>query len=684
MTLSIIIVSYNVKSYLRQCLNSILASTGISQFEVIVVDNHSFDESCLLVKSEFPQIRLIENQKNVGFSVAVNQGIKLANGEYICFLNPDTLVQEDTFIKLISPLEKNPEVGCIGPKILNPDGTLQKSCKRSFPTPLVALPKVLGLSKLFPKSKWLGKYNLTYLDENKSHQVDAISGSFMLFPKKVIAEVGDLDERFFMFGEDLDYTFRVHQAGFKVVYEPSTEVIHYKGESVKSAPHDMIIVFYEAMNIFFEKYKQSYPSWRFMKWLVRAGIYFRQVVSFFASSSSRITARVFDTSSIGISFFIAMSLWYPLFYSESDVSRTFMGHLPLILNVGICWYLSAFMINLYRKDLLSYGRAIIATILTLFLSATSTYFISVFAFSRGVLLLSLLFLLIGTCGWRIAIHLLYRYRKVNIDHRSPLFTRRAAILGVNSESQRISNILKNSFESDFNLIGYIGMSIENSSLNCLGHEEDISNIINHNNINELIIPESYLTIKELVELIRNISEQNTTFKIVPSGSHLLIGKGIVENLSGITLINLEFPIFDKIHLIFKRVFDILFSSLLIILLLPLIIYLRFTSGLSERKIWCEDGNQLTLREFDSSVGWMRELPYLISIVNGNLSFVGCEILDSTSKNPELLFKPGLTGLSQLRGVEISDAADSNIEHFYLQNQSLIFDLEILFKSILKV
>tara|TARA_B110000467_G_C18337194_1_gene499160 strand:- start:5043 stop:6071 length:1029 start_codon:yes stop_codon:yes gene_type:complete len=342
------------------------------------------------------------------------------------------------------------------------------------------------------------------------------------------------------------------------------------------------------------------------------------------------------------------------------------------------------MVNLYRKDLLSYGRAIIATILTLFLSATSTYFISVFAFSRGVLLLSLLFLLIGTCGWRIAIHLLYRYRKVNIDHRSPLFTRRAAILGVNSESQRISNILKNSFESDFNLIGYIGMSIENSSLNCLGHEEDISNIINHNNINELIIPESYLTIKELVELIRNISEQNTTFKIVPSGSHLLIGKGIVENLSGITLINLEFPIFDKIHLIFKRVFDILFSSLLIILLLPLIIYLRFTSGLSERKIWCEDGNQLTLREFDSSVGWMRELPYLISIVNGNLSFVGCEILDSTSKNPELLFKPGLTGLSQLRGVEISDAADSNIEHFYLQNQSLIFDLEILFKSILKV
>ena len=182
MKLSVIIVSFNVKSYLRQCLNSVLASTHIDDLEVIVVDNHSFDDSCDLVKNEFPQIELIENQKNLGFSVAINQGINIASGDYICFLNPDTLIQEDAFIKLISHLEENPKVGCIGPKILNPDGSLQKSCKRSFPTPLVALPKILGLSRMSPKSKWFGKYNLTYLDENKSHIVDAISGSFMLFP----------------------------------------------------------------------------------------------------------------------------------------------------------------------------------------------------------------------------------------------------------------------------------------------------------------------------------------------------------------------------------------------------------------------------------------------------------------------------------------------------------------------
>ena len=684
MKLSVIIVSFNVKFYLRQCLNSVLLATQIDELEVIVIDNHSFDDSCNLIKSEFPQIKLIENQKNVGFSVAVNQGLKIAKGDYICFLNPDTLVQEDTFIKLISNIKENPEVGCIGPKILNPDGSLQKSCKRSFPTPLVALPKVLGLSKLFPKNKWLGKYNLTYLDDNKPHFVDAISGSFMLFPKDVIHDVGPLDETFFMFGEDLDYSFRVHEIGRKVLYFPETEVIHYKGESVKSAPQDMIKVFYESMDIFFEKYKANYPSWHFMKWFVKIGIHFRRLVSFLASSSSRISARLLDLLSIAISFAVSISLWYPFFYSNSDVSRTFIGHFPLILNLMICWFISSYLLELYKKDLLSYGRALISGILTLFLSATSTYFISVFAFSRGVLLLTILFSLISICSWRVAIHLLYKYRKVNLEHRSPLFTRRAAILGTDIESQRISNILKNSIESDFNLIGYIGRLIENSKLNALGHEEDISSIVKYHNINELIIPEEYLSIKELIVLIRKISGHNTSFKIVPSGSYLLIGKGIVENLSGITLINLEFPIFDKMHLILKRGFDIILSFLLVLFFMPLFIFLNYRSCINKRTIWCEDGKELILSEFNTSIPWMRELPYLFSIFWGELSFVGCKIIDIGFSNPGLLFKPGLTGLSQLRGVDSLDPAESNIEYFYLQNQSLVFDLEILFKAILKV
>jgi len=661
-----------------------LASTEIDKFEVIVIDNYSYDDSCALLKNEFPQIKLIENQINVGFSMAVNQGINVAKGEYICFLNPDTLIQKNTFNKLISHLETNLLVGCIGPKILNPNGSLQKSCKRSFPTLLAALPKALGLDILFPNSKWFGKYNLTYLDENKSHFVDAISGSFMLLPKAVIDKVGALDETFFMFGEDLDYAFRVQKAGYNVLYHPETEVIHYKGESVKSTPQDMITVFYESMNIFFDKYKADYPSWYFMKWLVKSGIRFRQLISFISVSSSRISARFIDASGIALSFFVAISLWYPFFYEESVHTRTFSEHFPLILNLSICWFASSFWINLYKKNILSYGRAIINAVTTLFLTATSTYFISVFAFSRGVLLLSAFFLLIYACSWRIAIHLLYRYRKVNLEDHSPLFTRRAAIVGIDIESQRIANVLKNSIESDFNLIGYIGKSIENSKLTSLGHHEDISRIVKHYNINELIIPEDYLSIKELISLIRHISGENTTFKIVPSGSYLLIGKGVVENLSGITLINLEFPIFEKIHLIFKRMFDVCFSFLLILLFIPLLIIINYFWGTKKRNIWCEDGKELVLTQFNISISWIQELPYLFSIFKGKMSFVGCEIVDITSDNPQLLFKPGLTGLSQLKTTGTINAVESNIDHFYLHKQSMVFDLEILFKSILKV
>jgi lipopolysaccharide/colanic/teichoic acid biosynthesis glycosyltransferase len=397
-----------------------------------------------------------------------------------------------------------------------------------------------------------------------------------------------------------------------------------------------------------------------------------------------VLARFFDASGIALSFFITISLWYPLIHKDADAPRTFMDHFPLMFILSICWFASSYWINLYKKDLLSYGRAVVNAITTLFLSATLTYFIGIFAYSRGVLLLSALLLLIYVCGWRITIHLLYRYRKVNLDHRSPLFTRRAAIVGDDIESQRIANVLKNSIESDFNLIGYLGRSIGNSKLICLGHNEDVSRIIKHHNINELIIPENYLSIKELISIIRNISGQNTTFKIVPSGSHLLIGKGVVENLSGITLVNLELPIFDKIHLIAKRFFDICFSFLLILLFLPLIIVISYSSGIKKKSIWCEDGKKIVLMQLKTSVNWIRELPYLFSILQGKLSFVGCEIVDINCDNPELLFKPGLTGLSQLRAAGTNNVRESDIDHFYLQNQSLVFDLEIIFKSILKV
>ena len=193
MDLSIIIVNYNVKEFLQNLIHSIeKASTNLTK-EIIIIDNASDDGSVEFIKEKFPQIKLIANQTNLGFGKANNIGLKQAAGKYILLINPDTLVAEDTFEKMIQFFESNKNVGLAGCKILNPDGTLQLACRRSFPGPWTSFTKVTGLSTLFPKSKIFARYNLTYLDETKSYEVDAISGSFMMMRKEVYEKVGGFD-----------------------------------------------------------------------------------------------------------------------------------------------------------------------------------------------------------------------------------------------------------------------------------------------------------------------------------------------------------------------------------------------------------------------------------------------------------------------------------------------------------
>ena len=213
MNLSIIIVNYNVKEFLQNFIHSIYKAAQNISYEIIIVDNASDDGSVEFIKEKFPDVKLIANQKNLGFSKANNIGLAQSKGEYLLLLNPDTIVREDTFEKMISFSKNNPDAGLAGCKILNPDGTFQLACRRSFPGPWTSFCKVTGLSNLFPNSKLFARYNLTYLDENKTYEVDAISGSFMMFPRKIYEKIGGLDEQFFMYGEDLDFCYRIQKAG---------------------------------------------------------------------------------------------------------------------------------------------------------------------------------------------------------------------------------------------------------------------------------------------------------------------------------------------------------------------------------------------------------------------------------------------------------------------------------------
>jgi len=252
--LSIIIVNFNAEKFLVECLDSICAQTKQISFDIWVVDNNSIDASVPMVQQNFPQVNLIENKENIGFAKANNQAIARCTGDYILLLNPDTLILQNAIGNVVDFMDANPTVGICGCKVLNEDRTLQLACRRSIPTPGVAFFRLTGLSKLFPKSKLTSKYNLTYIDPNGPHEVDAVSGAFLMIRRKVVDDIGFLDERFFMYGEELDWCIRAKKAGWAVMYYPDAEIIHYKGECSKSNSRKAAFEFYRSMYLFHKKH----------------------------------------------------------------------------------------------------------------------------------------------------------------------------------------------------------------------------------------------------------------------------------------------------------------------------------------------------------------------------------------------------------------------------------------------
>jgi GT2 family glycosyltransferase len=276
---SIIIVNYNVKDLLDDCIASIYKSNNKNhKLDIFVIDNNSIDGSANFIRNKYPEVIVIANKSNIGFSKANNIALKKAKGKYVLILNPDTVLEEGTFDKLISYCEKDNQVGAITSKLILTNGKLDYACKRSFPTLSVALPRMLGFSKLFPKSKMFGKYNLTYLDENKTYEVDAICGAFMFIPAYVISKVGLFDEDFFMYGEDLDLCYRIKKTGYKVFYYPEVTTIHLKGASTRKTHLSYVNNFYGAMIIFIKKNFTGVP--RILSFILQLGIIYRSALSY--------------------------------------------------------------------------------------------------------------------------------------------------------------------------------------------------------------------------------------------------------------------------------------------------------------------------------------------------------------------------------------------------------------------
>jgi len=309
MKLSVIIVNYNVKYFLEVCLHSVLRACKGIDAEVIVVDNNSKDGSCHMVQEKFPSVILIENTDNKGFSKANNQGVVVSKGEYILFLNPDTVMPEDFFKNTLAYLDAHPEAGSLGPKLIDGKGKFAPDGKKSFPTLSVAIFKTTGINKLFSKSPYFNKYYAVHIDDNELAAVDVLSGCCMMVRMSVIDKIGGaFDEDYFMYCEDVDLSYRIQKAGYKNIYFPEAELIHYKGESTRKATMSYVRTFNDALLLFVKKNYSAKDAKLFLLF-INIGIILRVILSLVKRVLKVLRMPLFDALVLLSTLWIIKDFW---------------------------------------------------------------------------------------------------------------------------------------------------------------------------------------------------------------------------------------------------------------------------------------------------------------------------------------------------------------------------------------
>jgi GT2 family glycosyltransferase/lipopolysaccharide/colanic/teichoic acid biosynthesis glycosyltransferase len=676
--LSVVIVNYNVKAFLEQCLIAIDRARGALNIEIFVVDNASVDGSQAMVRKRFPHVKLIENSQNVGFSTANNQGIVKARGEYVLILNPDTLIQEDTLAVLKRHLDENPDVGAVGCKLLNPDGSYQINSRRSFPTPWVAFSRIVGLSKIFPKSRLFGQYNLTYLDPDIESEVDVLSGSLMMLRREALEQVGYFDEEYFMYGEDIDLSYRIKKGGWKVFYTPATQAIHYKGESTKKSEFSAITRFYSTMLIFIRKHFGGRYSLA-LRVLLTCGIYFRAVMAYLSQMLKNLAPPFIDVVLIVLSLLIAIRIRFPYYPLER-----FIIILPIYAFV---WIVSIYLFRAYRRKKSYHLKPVLwGSVFGLLVNSTFTYFFKQFAYSRIVVLISFLLILVLLSIWRIA----YRFAGLG-SQKGPLARlRRAIIIGAGSEGKRILNKLRARPDMHYEICGFVDFDAKNIGKEIDGTEvlatiDNIKELIRIENINDVIFSSDRLTNAQILETIIRARGSGVNFRIVPHEVEYIVAKSSVDDIEAVPLLDIN-GFAGPLDLMIKRLFDLIVSVFVILVGLPLIL-LNIVAGarICKRKILGADGRPLGVFVFEGGFGFMKSAPLYVSVLAGKLSIVGSEIRDFKEGEFHPTYKPGLTGLVQVKLKEkehgLSQKEKDYYNLYYIKNQSVITDLQIITRSI---
>lgn len=523
-----------------------------------MVDNNSVDGSISLIKEKFPQVRLIANSENVGFSAANNQAISVSQGKYVLLLNPDTVVQEDSFEKTIAFMDQHPEAGGLGIKMLDGKGRFLPESKRGLPTPSVAFYKIFGLSKLFPGSKKFGQYHLTYLDKNKTHSVDVLSGAFMLMRKETLDKVGLLDETFFMYGEDIDLSYRIVKGGYKNYYFADSSIIHYKGESTKKSSVNYVVVFYKAMAIFAKKHF-SHNNARLFNFFIHFAIYLRAAAAIFVRFAKQLFFPAIDFVLILSGLYLCKDFYevhfklYPNFYSR-EIIRLFFPVYTLL------WMLFVYFSGGY--DVPVSLRKIVRGVLTgsAFILIVYSLLPEHYRFSRALILIGSFY----TLGIYLVTRLIYHLLKIK---RFKLGGHKAnahiGIIGSEQEFIRVNEILsKTNIRSEF--IGFISNE-ENGTKNpaYIGSFKQVNEIIDLHNLNEIIFCAKDISSQEIINKMITLVTKGLEFKIAPPESLSIIGSNSIDTAGDLYMIDIN-NVGRPENRRNKRLFDVGMSFFLLI------------------------------------------------------------------------------------------------------------------------
>lgn len=563
MKLSVVIVNYNVQHFLESCLQSVMVACEGIEAEVFVVDNDSVDGSVEMVRSRFPSVILIDNKENVGFSRANNQAMRIAQGELVLLLNPDTLVEADTFSKCIAFMDSHEDCGGLGIRMVDGKGNFLPESKRGLPTPEVAFYKIFGLSWLFPRSKRFGRYHLTYLDEHATHEVEVLSGAFMLMRKEVLDKVGLLDEEFFMYGEDVDLSYRIILGGWKNYYYPDARIIHYKGESTKKGSLNYVYVFYNAMAIFARKHFSAERA-RLFSMLINLAIVFRATVALLNRFVKAVALPFADGALVYTGLAMIAGYWERSVRADEGLHYPDEFYLLVLPAYVLIWLAGVWFSGGYDRPVrvlrivygLVAGSAVILMAYGLLAEEVR--------FSRAVLLLGSLWTLITVPALRFLLH----WSGIGSLELNGSRNRRFVIVGQQWEVERVELLLRETFRGP-EFIGHVS-STDVGFDGALGTVVQLDEVIRIHAATEVIFCAADMPARQIIDIMTQTAHQQVDFKIAPQEGMFLIGSNSINTAGDLYTFGIN-PVSKASNMRLRRLFDVTLSLLLIVLL-PLVIW----------------------------------------------------------------------------------------------------------------